>query len=88
MSSPSTTHERHPISRPEARESGETTGGQHRPALLRPVEAVAFWASIGLPFLYLPLFLSGPTTEAEWVTCIGLLVAHAVALYVGHSYNS
>lgn len=90
MSGSSTAHDPGPIA--SAERGGETADAAHPagrsgPALLRPFQAAAFWAGVGLPFLYLPLLLSGPTTNAQWIAAVGLLTVHATALYVGHSHN-
>ncbi|GGL51701.1 hypothetical protein [Halocalculus aciditolerans] len=55
--------------------------------LHRPVEALGFWAGVTLPFLYLPLVLSGLESQASQVACVVLLVVHAAALYVGRGYK-
>lgn len=90
MSGSSTAHDPGPIA--SAERGGETADAASRPAssvpaLLRPVEAVGFWSAIGLPFLYLPLLLSGPASTPEWLTAVGLIALHAVALYVGRSHE-
>lgn len=56
-------------------------------ALLRPVEAVAFWSAIALPFLYLPLLVSGLSTTAQTTAFIALLVLHVVTVIGGHHYK-
>lgn len=90
MSGPSTVHDAGPVA--SAERGGETVDATARstgavPALLRPVEAAAFWAAVALPFLYLPLLLSGPTTDPQWTAALGLLGLHATALYVGRSHR-
>lgn len=55
--------------------------------LLRPVEAVGFWSAVALPFLYLPLVLSGPRNATEATVTIALMSLHALSLVVGHAYN-
>lgn len=87
MSSPSAAPD-HAVARAET--GGETADASTdaRPTLLEPVEAIAFWAAIGLPFLYLPLMVSGPDTTAGWLASLGLVTAHVVALYVGRSHNA
>jgi hypothetical protein len=87
MSSPSAAPDR-TVARAET--GGETADASPdaRPTLLEPFEAVAFWAAIGLPFLYLPLFVTGPDTTAGWTASIGLVAAHVVALYLGRSHNA
>ena len=55
--------------------------------LLRPLEAVAFWSAIALPFLHVPLLLRGLETTGELFTFFALLVLNAVAIIVGHGHN-
>ncbi|ACV12191.1 hypothetical protein Huta_2023 [Halorhabdus utahensis DSM 12940] len=55
--------------------------------LLEPVQGVAFWASIALPFVQVPLLLSG---LREWTTLaafLALLALNVFTLYVGHTYG-
>lgn len=78
MSSPSTTaHETAPV---------EATKGFG--TLLRPVEAAGFWAAVGLPFVYLPLVLTGIDTSAEQLAVVLLIAAHVVSLYLGRHYKT
>lgn len=55
--------------------------------LRRPVEALAFWAAIVLPFVYLPLLVGGFETTTDLLLFAGLIVANVVALLVGHDHN-
>lgn len=59
--------------------SREPRGGE---ALLGPVRAVGFWSAVALPFLYPVFLLSGRHT-----LLVAAIVAHAVALFVGHAHN-
>ncbi|MFB6152827.1 MAG: hypothetical protein ABEJ27_01100 [Halodesulfurarchaeum sp.] len=77
MSSPSTT----------AHESGPVEG-PGLGSILRPIEAVGFWAAVGLPFVYLPLVITGLETGSEQLAVALLIAAHAVALYLGRHHNS
>ncbi|ADJ14721.1 hypothetical protein [Halalkalicoccus jeotgali] len=56
-------------------------------ALARPVEAVAFWSAIALPFLYLPLLVSGLGSTAQLTAFLALLAVHAASIVGGHRYN-
>ena len=56
-------------------------------SLKGPVQFVSFWAAIALPFLHVPLLMSGLGGLNVTVAFLGLLVANLVALYVGHGYN-
>lgn len=78
MSTPSTT----------AHDSATTQGTQAFGTLLRPVEAAGFWAAIGLPFVYIPLVLTGMETGSEQVAAVLLIAAHVVALYLGRHYKN
>lgn len=55
--------------------------------LRRPVEALAFWAAVALPFVYLPLLYQGFDDTTGVLTFTGLLIANAVALYAGHDHR-
>lgn len=56
-------------------------------ALARPIEAVAFWSAIALPFLYVPLLFNGLATTAQLTAFFVLLGLHAAAIVGGHRYN-
>ena len=51
------------------------------------VRGFAFWTAVALPFLYLPLLLTGLNTGATRVAFVALVVCNAVALLVGHSHR-
>lgn len=55
--------------------------------LRRPVEALAFWSAVALPFVYLPLLLGGFDDLTGALTFVGLLLANFVALYLGHDHR-
>lgn len=86
----STAHESASLPAETGGEAADASAPARRlgPTLLKPVEAAAFWAGIGLPFLYLPLVVSGPGTDAGWGVALGLVALHAVTLYVGRSHNA
>jgi hypothetical protein len=52
--------------------------------LLWPVHRLAFWAAIVLPFLHLPLLVTGLETQTQTFAFVVLLACNAVALVVGH----
>lgn len=56
--------------------------------LLKPFEVVGFWSAVALPFLYVPLVVSGPSTTAEQTALAGLVFAHVLALVLGHRHRS
>lgn len=78
-------------------EAGETTAGQRElgdlydrfrnHALTTPLEAAGFWSAIALPFLYLPLLVTGIASQAELLTFVGLLALNLAALFAGHGYK-
>lgn len=62
-------------------------GSLPREALVRPIQIVAFWTAVALPFLHVPLLLYGLETTPELYTFFGLLAINLVALFVGHGYK-
>lgn len=64
--------------------SGAITGYE---VFLRPIEAVAFWAAVVMPFVYVPLLLAGVETSAEQVAVAALVAVHVVVLIVGRRYS-
>lgn len=51
-----------------------------------PLRAAAFYAAILLPFLYLPL-LAGGLSSSALAVFVGLLLANAAALVLGHGHG-
>lgn len=58
------------------------------PVIREPIAGVAFWASIALPFLYLPLLATGLGSVELKVAFAVLLVVNVLTLLVGHSYRN
>lgn len=56
--------------------------------LSRPLTGVAFWAAIVLPFLHLPLLVTGLETMRMTIAFLVLLSLNVVALVIGHGYRS
>lgn len=56
--------------------------------VLSPVRVLAFWAAVALPFLYVPLLMTGLENPATTAAFLALLACNAVALLVGHSHRS
>lgn len=56
--------------------------------LLKPLEVVGFWSAVALPFLYVPLVVTGPGTTAEQTALAALVATHVVALVLGHRHRS
>ncbi len=50
------------------------------------VRFVGFWVAIALPFLYVPLLLQG-LSNGDLLLFVGLLMANAFALVVGHDHG-
>jgi len=48
---------------------------------------VSFWTAIVLPFLSLPLVLSGIGTSSELLALLALVVVNAIAALLGHDYR-
>ncbi len=77
MSSPSTTaHEGSPL-------DGHGVG-----TLIRPLETLGFWTAVGLPFVYMPIILTGLETSGEQLAAAVLLTVHVIALFVGRHHNA
>lgn len=76
-------------------EDGESTGDAHgslirRLLSSRPPKAIqlaAFWVAVALPFLYLPLLITGVQTPGERSALAAMLAVNVMALYVGHDYR-
>lgn len=52
--------------------------------VLTPLHRLAFWAAITLPFLHLPLLVSGLDSETQVLAFVALLACNVIALLVGH----
>lgn len=57
---------------------------EHR--LTTTVQALGFWMAVALPVLYVPLLWQGLSGETV-VPFVGLLVANAVSLVIGHDHG-
>lgn len=55
--------------------------------LSRAFRATAFWLAVGLPFLYLPLLVTGFSGRDEQGAFVGLVILNVVSLVVGHGYR-
>jgi formate-dependent nitrite reductase membrane component NrfD len=56
-------------------------------SLVAAVRGVAFWTAIALPFLYLPLLITGLNSGATRTAFVALVVCNAVTLLVGHAHR-
>ncbi|USZ67682.1 hypothetical protein NGM10_13220 [Halorussus salilacus] len=78
-------------------DAGEATAGRRKlaalartyreHALTQPIQIVGFWSAVALPFLYLPLLVTGISSEAELLTFVGLLALNLAALLAGHGHK-
>lgn len=55
--------------------------------VFEPVRTFSFWVAITLPFLYLPLLLTGLETTTVALAFLALLGANVVTLFVGHPHR-
>lgn len=55
-------------------------------SLVAAVRKAGFWAAVALPFLHLPLLLSGIETSVEATAFVSLVAANVLALVVGHQH--
>ncbi len=55
--------------------------------VLHLLRALGFWAAIVLPFLHIPLLLSGLTTEAEVIAFALLVTANIIAIRLGMDHR-
>lgn len=76
-------------------EDGEATADGSRSVVRRllpsrpPValQVAAFWVAVTLPFLYVPLLVSGVQTPGERSALAAMFAVNVVVLYVGHGYR-
>ncbi|WP_136688774.1 hypothetical protein [Halorhabdus amylolytica] len=64
-----------------------TNSATSRRLLLEPVRGVAFWTAIALPFVQLPLLVSGLQRPTTALAFLALLAVNVFALYVGHAHR-
>jgi len=57
-----------------------------RETVVVPVQAVAFWVAVILPFLYVPLLATGLGSPGTTEAFFGLLGANALALFIGNAH--
>ncbi|MEF8772737.1 hypothetical protein [Halodesulfurarchaeum sp.] len=74
----------HPSPTPDSTAQSPPRSGR----LLRPFQALGFWAAVGLPFIYVPLVLRGLETPSIQLTVAVLIAAHVLALVLGRHYNT
>lgn len=78
-----------PIKQRESRRerNHRTPSGQYLGSLTGAIEMVGFWTAVALPFLYVPLFVTGLDTMPQRVTLVGLIALNIIALIVGHRHK-
>lgn len=52
-----------------------------------PIQAIAFWLAVVLPFVLLSLLTTGLVGQTGTLAFVGLLALNIVALFAGHSYQ-
>jgi len=57
-------------------------------AVRRQLRTGGFWAAICLPFLHVPLLLTGLDSTGDAVAFAALLAANLLALVVGHGHGT
>lgn len=65
----------------------EWTARRRPTDLRRTLSALSFWASIGLPVLYVPLLLAGIGTTSRLLVFLVLFGLHVLALVGGRGYR-
>ena len=56
--------------------------------LQRRVRGAAFWAAVALPFLHIPLLVTGLQSSTTLVAFVALVALNVGALLVGHPYRA
>lgn len=82
MSSPSVRHE-------SVREGTTDESAVERgiSMMSRPLRTVGFWAAVSLPFLHVPLLLSGLDSTADTLAFAALFSLNLFALVLGHGHD-
>ena len=61
--------------------------GHYLGLLTGTIEMIGFWTAVALPFLYVPLLVTGLRTMPQRVTLVGLIALNIIALIVGHRHK-
>ena len=56
-------------------------------SVLRPVRFLGFWSAVALPFLHIPLLLTGLDGTPETLAFLALFAANVLALVLGHGHG-
>jgi hypothetical protein len=84
------------MSRPPQYETNELTLALHGGSavarrslslLRRQVQAAGFWVAVAMPFLHVPLLLSGLDTATDTWLFVALISLNLLALVIGHGYR-
>jgi hypothetical protein len=67
---------------------GDSTLHRAARAARRQLRAGGFWAAVCLPFLHVPLLLTGLDSTGDAAAFAALLVANLLALVVGHGHRT
>lgn len=78
-------YETNELARPRSR--GSNVARRSLSLLHRQVQATGFWTAVVLPFLHVPLLLSGLETTTETSLFVALIAVNLLALVVGHGYS-
>lgn len=76
-----------PSARSDTEQPADHSNRRRVASIARPIEAISFWSAIALPFLYLPLLVSGLDSSPQLTAFLALLVIHAVTIVGGHRHN-
>lgn len=55
--------------------------------VLKPVRVAGFWSAVALPFLHIPLLVTGLDGTSDTFAFLALFLLNVVALYVGHPHG-
>lgn len=67
--------------------SGSALARRSLSILHQQVQAAGFWTAVVLPFLHVPLLLSGLDTATDTWLFVALIALNLLALVVGHGYS-
>jgi len=56
-------------------------------SVLKPVRVLGFWTAVALPFLHIPLLLTGLDGASDTFAFLTLFVLNVLALLVGHPHG-
>jgi hypothetical protein len=70
-----------------ALQGGSTVARRSLSVLRRQLQAAGFWTAVALPFLHVPLLLSGLDTPSDTWLFVALISLNLLALLIGHGYD-